>query len=71
MKRGVVKMQDSERLTMSIPEVARALGISRGLAYELARRDQLPVRVLRLGERRLCVSRRSLEDLLSSRQSEV
>ena len=44
-------MENNERLTMTIPEVAKALGISRGNAYELARRDELPVRVLRLGKR--------------------
>lgn len=60
----------SESLTMTIPEVARVLGISRGLAYELARRDELPVKVLRLGEKRMVVSRRALEDLLSGRQNE-
>lgn len=60
----------SESLTMTIPEVARALGISRGLAYELAKRDELPVKVLRLGEKRLVVSRWALEDLLSGRQDE-
>ena len=54
----------ADSLTMTIPEVALALGISRGLAYELARRDELPVRVLRLGEKRMVVSRRALENLL-------
>ena len=44
-------MENNERLTMTIPEVAKALGISKNLAYELARRDELPVKVLRLGKR--------------------
>lgn len=44
-------MENNERLTMTIPEVAKALGISKALAYELARRDELPVKVLRLGKR--------------------
>ena len=55
---------DNNSLTMTIPEVARVLGISRGLAYELAKRDELPVKVLRLGDKRMVVSRRALEDLL-------
>jgi excisionase family DNA binding protein len=59
-----------EKFTMTIPEVASALGISRGLAYELAKRDKLPVKVLRIGEKRIVVSRQALEDLLSARQSE-
>ena len=56
---------NSNSLTMTIPEVAKTLGISRGLAYELAGRDKLPVKVIRLGDRRMVVSRRELEDLLS------
>jgi hypothetical protein len=30
---------------------ARALGVGRTLAYDMAKRDQFPVRVLRLGNR--------------------
>ncbi len=55
----------NDKLTMTIPEVARALGISRGLAYELAKRDELPVKVLRLGEKRMVVPRIALESILS------
>ena len=55
---------------MTIPEVAKALGISRGLAYELAKRDELPVKVLRLGEKRMVVPRLALEDLLSAKQDQ-
>lgn len=62
--------KDASTLTMNIPEVARVLGISRGLAYELAKRDELPVKVLRLGGRRMVVPKRALEDLLSGRQNE-
>ena len=58
----------TDTLTMTIPEVAIALGISRGLAYELAKRDELPVKVLRLGDKRMVVPRRALEDLLSAKQ---
>jgi excisionase family DNA binding protein len=53
-----------DSLTMTIPEMARALGISRGLAYELARRGELPVKVIRLGEKRMVVSRQALEEFL-------
>jgi excisionase family DNA binding protein len=49
------------RRTYTIEEAARVLGIGRGLAYELARRDEIPV--LRLG-RKLVVPRARLEDLL-------
>lgn len=42
-----------ERLTMTITELARALGISRTTCYELAQRRELPVRVVRVGRRLL------------------
>ena len=45
------------RLVVSVTEAAELLGISRGLAYELARSGQLPS--LRLG-RRLVVPRVAL-----------
>ena len=54
----------AESLTMTIPQVAKALGISRGLAYDLARRDALPVPVIKLG-RRMVLSRKAVELLLS------
>jgi excisionase family DNA binding protein len=52
-----------ERQTLSIEEAARLLGIGRSSAYEAARRDALPVRVLRIG-RRFLVPRAPLERLL-------
>lgn len=55
---------NADSLTMTIPEVAKVMGISRGLAYELARRDTLPVPVIRLG-RRMVLSRKAVEVLLS------
>ena len=53
-----------DTLTMTIPEIAKILGISRGLAYDLARRDALPVPVIKLG-RRMVLSRKAVERLLS------
>lgn len=55
----------AESLTMTIPEVARVLGISRGLAYDLARRDALPVPLIKCG-RRMVISRRAVEALLEA-----
>ena len=52
------------RLTLSIPDVAKVFGISRGLAYDLARRDALPVPVIKLGEKRMVVSRKAVLTLL-------
>ncbi len=56
-------MVGHERLTVTIPEAAAMLGISRNLAYDLAKRGVLPG-VIRLGSKRLVVSRRVLERVL-------
>lgn len=48
-------------LVMTVEEAAELLGISRGLAYELVRRRELPA--IRLG-RRLVVPRRKLLSLI-------
>lgn len=53
---------DEHRLTLSVEEAAQLLGISRGLAYVLVRRGELPR--LRLG-RRIVVPRRALEELVA------
>jgi len=53
-----------DRLTLSIPEFAAMTGCSRHLAYSLARQDKLPVPVIKLGVKRLVVSRRAVERLL-------
>jgi excisionase family DNA binding protein len=53
----------NEPLTMSVEDAARLLGISRGLAYEAARRGDLPV--IRLG-RRLLVPRARLLELVGN-----
>ena len=53
---------NSDSLVMSIPEFARHANISRGLAYDLARKEALPIPVIRLG-RRMVLSRRAVEKL--------
>lgn len=52
----------TERLTLTVEEAAELLGISRALAYNLAKRGDLPC--VRLG-RRLIVPREALERLLA------
>jgi excisionase family DNA binding protein len=52
-----------ERLTVSVEEAAKLLGISRGSAYLAARTGQLPT--IRVGKR-LIVPVRSLEKMLES-----
>mgnify|MGYP001117034482 CR=1 FL=1 len=54
-------MGGAGRLTLTVEEAAHLLGISRGLAYELARCGKLPV--VRLG-RRLLVPKAALNKML-------
>ena len=61
-------MQDNERATLSVEETAKMLGIGRTLAFDLARRGELPG-VLRLGQKRLRVSRAALERYLAEGSS--
>jgi excisionase family DNA binding protein len=53
----------TEPLTITVEDAARLLGISRGLAYEAARRGELPT--IRLG-RRLLVPTARLYDLVGA-----
>ncbi|MFC2018738.1 hypothetical protein ACFLU4_02115 [Chloroflexota bacterium] len=50
---------------MTITEFAKATGCSRNLAFRLARQNKLPVPVIYIGEKRMCVSRQAVEMLLS------
>jgi len=54
---------NTEKMTLSIPEVAETLGISRNLAYELAARGELPG-LIRLGEKRVVCSKMAILKLL-------
>lgn len=58
---------DEPRLTVTVEEAARLLGISRGLAYQMARLGKLPT--IRFG-RRLLVPRRGLYRLLDGSMDE-
>lgn len=58
-----LNIREVPRETLNIETVGKMLGISRPVAYELARRDELPVPVIRLG-RRMVVSKRALEEVL-------
>jgi hypothetical protein len=59
-----------KRATATLPEFAARYGIARSTAYELAKRNQLPIPVIRLG-RRMVVSRALMERVLSSERIEV
>lgn len=62
-------MSTSERLTVNIKTAAAMLGISKNLAYDLARRGELPG-AIRLGPKRIVVSLAQLERLLSGKDGE-
>lgn len=54
-----------QALTLTVPEAAKALGISRALAYESARTGDLPT--VRFG-RRLLVPRAALDRVLGGNE---
>lgn len=58
----------TERLTLTIGEAAAVLGISRNLAYDLARRGELPG-IIKLGQKRLVVSKSQLDRFLEDAAS--
>ena len=55
----------AEKLTISVEEASAMLGISRNLGYLLARQGQLPG-VLKLGQKRLVVSKVAIEKMLEN-----
>jgi predicted DNA-binding transcriptional regulator AlpA len=56
---------DSLPPCIDVPTLAEILGISRAMAYEFARRDQLPVKVVRIG-RRLLIPTKSVLALVGA-----
>ena len=57
----------SEKETLTVEEVAKVLGIGRGLAYRMAQGGEIPT--LRLG-RRLLIPRPALNQLLGAQVAE-
>lgn len=56
-------MNNSDRLTLTVPEAGRIIGISRGCAYEAAKSGQIPT--IRIGGR-LVVPKAALLKMLES-----
>lgn len=52
---------ESEKLTFTVEEAGRLLGISRPLAYQMARTGKLPV--IRFGKR-ILIPRKAIEKML-------
>ena len=61
----------NESLVMTLSEFSQATGCSRNLVYRLARQNKLPVPVIFIGDRRMVLSRRSVEALLEAGKPEV
>jgi excisionase family DNA binding protein len=59
----VSALDNPQRLTLSVEQVGRILGISRGAAYAYAKDGSIPT--IRLGKR-LLVSKAALDKLLSA-----
>ena len=57
-----------EKLTITVEQAGELLGISRALAYEMARTGKLPV--LRFG-RRLVVPKKAMENMLGRSEKVV
>lgn len=57
-----------EKLTLTVDETAKILGIGRQLAYERVKTGEIPV--IKIG-RRLLVPRRALEKLLEQGQAVI
>ena len=57
---------DEKRLTLTVEEAAKLLGIGRQLAYDRVKTGEIPA--IRIG-RRLLVPRRALEKLLEEGQA--
>lgn len=53
---------DKNPNTLTVPQAARILGIGLNVAYDAARKGQIPT--LRMGKRRLVVPRHKLEAIL-------
>lgn len=66
---GYPPAMDEKTLTMTVEQAACRLGIGRSLAYELARRGELPG-VLRLGNR-IVVSKAAIERALAGEAQPV
>lgn len=55
----------TDKMTLTVEEMAESLGISRSVAYQLVREKDFPV--IRVSERRLIIPIKSLEKWLEER----
>lgn len=64
----VTNIADMDRQTVNLEAAGRMLGISRATMYERARRDELPVPVIRIGTR-MVISKRALDAVLGAQKT--
>jgi excisionase family DNA binding protein len=64
---GVIKMEN-DKLTLTVEETAKCLGIGRNSAYEAVARGEIPV--IKVGKR-LLVPKAALEKLLNCNQTKT
>ena len=65
MRKSAREVERIERLTLTVEEAGNILGISRGLAYEMARCGKLPT--IRFGHR-ILIPKAALEKMLNRPQ---
>jgi len=64
-----VETHKTERLTMTVEEAGKVLGISRATSYMLASTGKIPT--IRLGERRIVVPKAALMKMLEAAEKNV
>jgi len=57
-------IDNAERLTLTVEEAGRLLGISRATAYTLVQQGRLPA--IRISDRRWIVPKKAIDELLAS-----
>jgi predicted DNA-binding transcriptional regulator AlpA len=65
MESSMSSDHEPECETYTLPEFFKIMGISKPVGYDLAKRNELPVPVIRVGEYRSVVSKRAVEELLN------
>ncbi|MFZ5639181.1 MAG: helix-turn-helix domain-containing protein [Bacillota bacterium] len=68
-ERDIMYSMFTTKATMTVPEAAKYLGISRSLAYTLIKSGEIPS--LKLGEKRIIIPRTALERMLEIQAQNV
>lgn len=60
----MVRVENEKKLAVTVEQAGRMLGISRNLAYQMAKNGEIPT--IKLGERRLLVPVMKLEQMVNN-----